>query len=90
MLPDDLLSDIDALVGPRGRSAFLVKVLREEVRRLRLLKILSDPEPVLKQSDYPEFTDGSERWVRLQREEDLRLEQEKLGDWLGGAKTPRQ
>ena len=43
ILPEELLAEIDALVGQRGRSAFLVDVLREEVRRRRLLQILDDP-----------------------------------------------
>lgn len=81
-LPDDLLADVDKLVGRRGRSAFLTEVIRQEVNRRRLLKFLSSPEPVLKDEDYPEFRDGSEAWVRRMRDEDLRLEREKLGDWL--------
>ena len=83
LLPDDLLTDIDAFVGPRQRSAFLVEVLREEVNRRRLLKMLSGPEPLLNQAEYPEFKNGSEAWVRQHRDEDLRLEREKLGPWLG-------
>ena len=85
VLPQDLLAEIDALVGPRGRSAFLVEVLREEVRRRRLLEFLSSKEPVLKDEDYPEFRDGAEAWVRKVRDENLRLEREKLGDWLDRA-----
>jgi len=81
-LPDDLLTDIDALVGQHQRSAFLVEVLREEVNRRRLLKILKNPEPILNDADYPEFRDGSEAWVRLLREEEQKLEQGKLGDWV--------
>ena len=81
VLPDDLLADVDSLVGPRGRSAFLTEVIREAVNRRRLLEFLSSPEPVLKDEDYPEFRDGAEAWVRRMRDEDLRLEREKLGDW---------
>lgn len=79
VLPDDLLSEIDALVGQRGRSAFLVEVLRDEVRRRRLLKVLGDPEPIWKDEDHPELAEGSDTWVRKVREEGDRLEQEKLG-----------
>jgi Arc/MetJ-type ribon-helix-helix transcriptional regulator len=85
VLPDDLLADVDALVGPRGRSAFLAEVIREAVNRRRLLQVLSSKEPVLKDEDYPEFRDGAEAWVRRMRDEDLRLEREKLGDWLDRA-----
>ena len=81
ILPDDLLADVDALVGPRGRSAFLTEVIREAVTRRRLLQFLSGDQPVFKDEDYPEFRDGAEAWVRKMRDEDLNLEREKLGNW---------
>jgi hypothetical protein len=84
LLPHDLLAEVDALVGPRGRSAFLTEVIREAVQRRRLLQILTNPEPVLKDADYPEFRDGSEAWVRCLRDEEVRQEREKLGNWVGG------
>ena len=80
VIPEDLLADIDALVGHRGRNAFLAEVLRQEVNRRRLLQFLSDPEPLLKAEDYPEFADGSEVFVRQMRDETERRLQEKLGD----------
>ncbi len=80
VIPDDLLTDVDALVGPRGRSAFITEVIREAVNRRRLLAILGSTEAVLKDSDYPEFRDGSEAWVRSLREADLQIEREKLAD----------
>ena len=43
LLPEDLLREIDAIVGPRGRSAFLVETARNEVRR-----------PIFKQDDKTE------------------------------------
>lgn len=69
VLPEDLLAEIDTLVGQRGRSAFMVEVLREEVRRRQLLQILSSPEPVWKDEDHPELAEGSEAWVRKIRDE---------------------
>ena len=39
-LPDTLLSDIDALVGRRGRSGFLARAARNELKRERLRKAL--------------------------------------------------
>ena len=82
ILPEDLLAEIDALVSQRGRSAFLVEVLRNEVRRLRLLQILSDPTPIWKDEDHPELAQGSDAWVRRIRDEDGRAQRERLGDWL--------
>jgi hypothetical protein len=35
-LPDALVSDIDALVGPRGRSSFLARAAQNELKRERL------------------------------------------------------
>lgn len=85
VLPEDLLAEIDDLVGQRGRSAFLVEVLRLEVSRRRLLQILRDPEPIWKDEDHPELREGAAAWVRKMRDEDERLLQEKLGDWLNPA-----
>lgn len=39
-LPDSLMSDIDALVGPRGRSGFLARAARNELKRERLGRAL--------------------------------------------------
>lgn len=35
-LPDALMSDIDRLVGPRGRSGFLARAARNELKREQL------------------------------------------------------
>ena len=35
-LPDRLISDIDRLVGPRGRSGFLARAAQNELKRERL------------------------------------------------------
>lgn len=82
VIPEDLLADIDALVGQRGRSAFLTEVLRREVQRRQLLRFLSDPEPAWKDEDHPELKDGAEAWVRRLREQDERHFAEKMGDRL--------
>lgn len=53
-LPVDLISEIDALVGPRGRSEFLVETARKEIKRRRLLEILERETPLLPDEDHPE------------------------------------
>jgi len=69
LLPEDLLQEIDALVGPRGRSAFLVETARNEVRRHRLLQFLQSRDPAWKEEDHPELADGAGNWVRKLRAE---------------------
>jgi hypothetical protein len=69
ILPEKLVEEIDALVGPRGRSAFLVETAEAEVKRRRLLAFLRDPEPAWKDEDHPEMADGSAAWVRRLRAE---------------------
>ena len=78
LLPDDLLREIDLLVGPRGRSAFLVETARTEVRRQRLLQFLEGKGPAGKDAawrdaDHPELAEGADVWVRkLRAESDAR------------------
>lgn len=74
LLPLDLVREIDTIVGPRGRSAFLVETAREAIRRKRMLQFLDSDEPVWKEADHPEFKHGSAAWVRkLRRENESRL-----------------
>jgi hypothetical protein len=72
VLPQELVEEIDSLVGPRGRSAFLVETARAELRRRRLLTFLRDDQPAWKESDHPELSMGSGEWVNR-----LRLQGEK-------------
>jgi hypothetical protein len=70
LLPTDLIREIDAIVGPRGRSAFLVETAREAVRRKKLLRFLeSDDSPAWKDTDHPELSRGAGAWVRRLRQE---------------------
>jgi hypothetical protein len=69
ILPEDLIREIDKLVGPRGRSAFLVETARAELRRRRLLEFLSDEEPAWRDRDHPELRAGVEAWVKSIRRE---------------------
>jgi len=68
LLPDDLMQEIDALVGPRGRSAFLVETARHEVRRRKMLRFLEGPLS-WKQKAHPELSAGAAAWVRKIRAE---------------------
>jgi hypothetical protein len=79
LLPEDLLREIDAIVGERGRSAFLVETARQEVRRRKLLGFLEGNDPAWKYEDHPELAAGSGDWVsRLRRQSELRTSQRRL------------
>jgi hypothetical protein len=85
LLPQDLVREIDAIVGPRGRSAFLVETAREAVRRQRLLAFLRSKEPAWKDEDHPELKNGAGAWVRK-----LRKESDERGGRIGAAKGKRR
>lgn len=78
LLPEDLVEEIDALVGPRGRSAFLVETARNEVRRKKLLQFLDSDEPAWKDENHPELAKGSAEWVRQLRAESEQSTQKRL------------
>jgi len=69
VLPDELVDQIDSLVGPRGRSAFLVETARAELRRRRLLAFLQNPEPAWQDKDHPELRGGTGAYVKKLRSE---------------------
>lgn len=78
VLPEDLIRDIDALVGPRGRSAFIVETARDAVRRKRLLQFLKSDEPAWKEENHPELAKGAAAWVRKLRAESERATRRRL------------
>ena len=76
VLPDDLVDEIDRLVGKRRRSAFIAEAARDRVRREGLLRALKETAGVLKAEDHPEWADSRKvaAWVRKQRRQsDRRL-----------------
>ena len=74
ILPQDLIEEIDSMVGPRGRSAFLVETARAELRRRRLLAFLRSDQPAWDERDHPELGAGTGAWVKR-----IRSESEKRG-----------
>jgi hypothetical protein len=67
VLPEELVAEIDSLVGPRGRSAFIVETAQAELRRRRLLAFLENPDAAWHDVDHPELSEGTESWVRKTR-----------------------
>jgi hypothetical protein len=73
MLPAEVLREIDALVGQRGRSAFLAEVALQEVRRRKLLALLGRKEPAWKDQDHPELKHGAAAWISKIRRSEQKL-----------------
>jgi hypothetical protein len=80
VIPEDVVTAIDAVVGARGRSRFLVEAAERELRRLAQSKALEKAAGAWKRADHPELDKGAAAWVKS-----LRTEGERR---LGG--TPRK
>jgi metal-responsive CopG/Arc/MetJ family transcriptional regulator len=75
IVPEDLLREVDALVGQRKRSDFFVEAAREKVDRMKLRKAAHEFAGFLKDADTPhwETPEATSEWVRsLRRESDER------------------
>ncbi|MEO6326550.1 MAG: hypothetical protein ABIT01_00255 [Thermoanaerobaculia bacterium] len=69
------MTAIDAVVGSRGRSRFLVEAAQRELRRLAQSKALDRAAGAWKREDHPELGKGAATWVRNLRSE---------GEWRVG------
>jgi hypothetical protein len=74
IIPELLVSEIDRLVGKRGRSEFLTQAAEKELRRLQQIRALENVAGGWKDKDHPELKGGAARWVKeLRKENDQRL-----------------
>lgn len=74
VIPDSLVSEIDRLVGKRGRSEFLTQAAEKELRRLQQIKALEGAAGAWKDKNHPELRGGAAQWVRqLRKESEQRL-----------------
>jgi hypothetical protein len=70
ILPDDLLEEIDKLVGERKRSEFLSEAASKELKRRRLIEAARLAEGSLRDAETPsewETSEGAAAWVRTLR-----------------------
>lgn len=75
VIPEDLLHEVDAIVGARKRSDFFVEAAREKVERIKLRKAAHQLAGFLRDADTPHWDtpETSSDWVRtLRRESDER------------------
>jgi hypothetical protein len=71
VLSDQLVKDIDTLVGSRQRSHFITQAAEKELMRRRQLKALDELVP-WNEKGHPELKQGAAKWVRKLRQENER------------------
>ncbi|MBI2940851.1 MAG: hypothetical protein HYY04_10480 [Chloroflexi bacterium] len=91
VLPDDLVRDIDRLVGKRRRSEFLAAAAYERIRRLALGETLIRGAGILKEKDYPHWATPEKvsAWVSALRQIDAERSEEALSGRPAGETEPR-
>ena len=76
-LPSEVVSEIDQLAGPRGRSAYVAEAVRARLKRDRARRILD--ETLGAAVGRSQWTDPDEayRWVRALREDGAREDRDR-------------
>jgi len=69
VLSEQLLRDIDTVVGARQRSSFLTRAAEKELMRLRQLKALDELVP-WDEKHHPELKHGAAQYIRNLRRQD--------------------
>jgi metal-responsive CopG/Arc/MetJ family transcriptional regulator len=72
VIPDQLASQIDEVVGKRGRSGFLVQAAEKELQRLKQIQALEKAAGTWSDKDHPELRSGASSWVKKLRQENER------------------
>jgi hypothetical protein len=74
VIPQELVAQIDAVVGKRSRSSFLSQAAEKELVRLRQIRALGAASGSWKDRAHPELTGGAAAWVKnLRSDYDRRL-----------------
>ena len=69
-LPEDLLREVDALAGPRGRSRYVAEAVAQRLRRDRLRQAVESSAGVLRGTSDAMSRDEVSAWVDALRAEE--------------------
>jgi len=69
-LPEDLLAEVDALAGPRGRSRYVADAVAQRVKRDKLGKAIRETAGILVGTPYQMTRDEVTAWVDGLRSEE--------------------
>lgn len=80
IVEEEVLKDIDRLVGKKKRSSFITNAAKKELQRLNQISTLKKLKGAWKDEDHPEMKgkNGSYKRVRKLRQEDEKILREKL------------
>ena len=76
ILDNEIVKDIDNLVGKRRRSRFITEAVCAKLRQMKLLTALKETAGILSDEEHPEWKTSKDvaSWVRESRKRDnLRL-----------------
>jgi metal-responsive CopG/Arc/MetJ family transcriptional regulator len=71
LLPGELVAEVDAVAGPRGRSRYVAQAIERQLRRDRWWAAARAVAGTWTADTHPQFatSDGVEEWVRAGRAE---------------------
>lgn len=69
VIPEQLVREIDSVVGHRQRSSFITRAAQKELLRIRQHEALLSTAGAWKDEDHPELKAGPAAWVRKMRQE---------------------
>jgi metal-responsive CopG/Arc/MetJ family transcriptional regulator len=71
LLPEELVTEVDRIAGPRGRSRYISDAVQARLRRDRLLEAVEQTAGSLAAEDYPQWStpENVVAWVRARRAE---------------------
>jgi metal-responsive CopG/Arc/MetJ family transcriptional regulator len=72
VLSEQLVKEIDRIVGSRQRSSFLTEAAEKELMRRRQIAALKAAAGAWQAIDHPELKQGSDQWVQRLRQESER------------------
>ncbi len=72
VLPRELVAEVDATAGRRGRSKYIEEALTEKLERERMRKVLREAAGSIDPKDYPHWSTPEKisAWVEQMRMED--------------------
>lgn len=80
IIGEDIVKEIDRLVGKRKRSSFISEATQKELKRLKQISLIKKLKGSWKDEDHQELKgkEGTYKWVRKLRDEDEKVLRKKL------------